>query len=783
MKELIYKFDMISPGYELKSKGQSGYRNPFGLVSTIGIFVLTLFSIQSVLINFIYKINPSVVIENFTVDMNNLSVDSSGVKFSFSFEQAGGARSILNTSLIVPPNITYKIDSTYSNTTTATITTNDTTVQDLGDNNEAMTQCLDESTLEADDKRYCVPSNKTVYFDESILTFIPAESVRFKTPVFVINVEFQEQLFNVSNFDSPIFFGSNKHSIFAESDVMSLRELVFMKKIIDISDPGFIFYPQRATQTVYELVSIDMIYSQKVTGGGKARLLQIPTQQISNTSISNSTDGLKSLTINSTVANSTTESSSLNMNSNSSASNTTNQTSSNIVNSSNTSANLTSNSTQIANTNSTSNTSANSTSSSNTTPTTSLNETSSNLTQANNTNSSSASSNSTIQQAISNSTQISNSTNSTNQNNNSTTGQTGPDKVSKDHPQIDDTPLQNSPKFQHQFSLQLKNNGMHITIKYTSFDDILTAFGGTFSTIFFLFQTVFGIACDLFMSTDLLNAIFHFHRGEYDREVKPTQIFNNYGDLQLQENAITIEIQDSNSKDGNCDKPKPLKILASSDNLTKISDNFYLQRKLFEKKFYEYHQNKRKSFSNDSKKDSNEVHHDHSSDQNDDLNKEGLPLSRRDQKEFTSLAKILDEKIEKRQAVTIGYLDFFITIIKTTFHCCCRLTVKDRMILTSQMIVDTHLSFENITRGLIDLQGLKNITIDKEFHHMIAIPSLNLDSENSISYLNQILVDNFNQFKDEEASPAKILKKIDEKNLASKEKYQKLLKNYIKSIF
>lgn len=263
----LSKFDMISPRYELKFKGNDGYKTPLGSFFTLLSFAITFFSIRNIISDFANRTNPYMSIQNFSVDETS-TVSATSIPIQISFEIAGGDRNKVSLIDFPAPTISYVKQSPQnktSNTSSSSSSSSSisTSSPPKKNNDPQMLNCtFSNGTI--DINSFCLDSNQTVTFDSSKFSFDPSR-VSNTSNTYVMIVEYTELRYNVSNYEIPYFFGGNKEFIFVESNKNSLRELLFIKKSISIQDTGFIYYNQRVTADYYQLEEVKLIYSFDLT--------------------------------------------------------------------------------------------------------------------------------------------------------------------------------------------------------------------------------------------------------------------------------------------------------------------------------------------------------------------------------------------------------------------------------------------------------------------------------------------------------------------------------------
>lgn len=264
----LSKFDLISPRFELKFKGNEGYKTPLGSLFTFLIFCTTIFSIRGTILDFANTDNPSMSIQNFSINETS-NVSASQIPIEISFEIAGGDRNKVNITTLPTPTITYSKQEPQKNTeggmstNSSSSKSNNTEKQEIQQNNN-MSACVNSDGT-TDLQNFCLDDAQTIVFATSQFQFEPPNETTTSTSTYVMLIEFPQLRYNISNYDNPYFFGDTKQFIFTETNKFSLRELLFTKKTIDIQDTGFIYYNQRPTVEFYQLDDIKLIFSMDST--------------------------------------------------------------------------------------------------------------------------------------------------------------------------------------------------------------------------------------------------------------------------------------------------------------------------------------------------------------------------------------------------------------------------------------------------------------------------------------------------------------------------------------
>lgn len=584
MFHFLSKFDMISPRYELKFKGNDGYKTPLGSLFTVIVFATSFFSIRDMFFNFVNRRNPLMSMQNFSVDETS-TVTASSIPVKISFVVAGEDKNKVSLINFPAPVITYVKPVTQneasvntSNLTAVNSTTSLSTVKSQMINCTYINGSLDSS-------HFCLDTEEQITFDYSKLSFDPTK-VSQSNVTYVMIIEYTELRYNISNYDTPYFFGSNKEFIFAESNKYSLRELLFTKKTIDIQNTGFIYYSQRQTIDYYQLEEIKLIFS------------------FDN---ANST-GIKKVT--------------------------------------------------------------------------------------------------------------------------------------------------------HDLRFTIKTTGDSITINYLTFDDLLSAFGGTFGSIFYIVHIIYSNICEFFMNTDLINVIFKFHTSI----LGPDPII--YKSVLTSDNNLQDQNIENSKKHLKQSKTLKMELATCSTKFSGYDDHYYLQRKLFEKEFEIYKSKK------------NLVH----SNSEDNLlqTKSNESIDELD-KQLKNLVLMLEDVGKNREPYYFNCCQYFRAKCKKGLKFC-NLKLEEKVLLAAESVIETKMSYEFLAKTLNELQSIKHCIFDKELQCFVAMPSLNISSITSINKLNKFLLNSLDG-NDQEVPFQRVLQIFSASELWRKRKTQRLFKNFSKSMF
>lgn len=326
----------------------------------------------------------------------------------------------------------------------------------------------------------------------------------------------------------------------------------------------------------------------------------------------------------------------------------------------------------------------------------------------------------------------------------------------------------------HNFKFTIKTTGENIEIDYVTFDDVLSAFGGTFGSIFYIVQTVYAYICDFFMNVELVNVVFKFHSGSdiIHRADNFESKFRNTSELQCRETEM---INNTN--------------LVGSYNIREISkrkapeiitDNIFEQRMRFENNFEEFHAKKDKLATSNL------------------TNVELIDLGREEESpcrlqpdiqirndlrfHMNSLVKLAETANQGRIAYAFGCCQYFRAKWKKQIGLK-SLNLEEKILLTAESILEFKMSYEYLAKSLNEINSVKNLILDESLLPLIDVPSLNVRSATSINWLNNFLELSCNNSQQEFSSFRKIIGVFSESRLWRKEKVKKLFKNFSVSLF
>lgn len=569
MTELFSRLDMLAPKYELSFKGETGYKTPLGSLLTIFVFGLTFFSIRNTFSDFIFQTNPQMTKQNFIVD-ESTEVSASKINLKISFEIVGSSRSTVDTTGIFGPKVEY-------------IHTVDNHMESL---EERMSNCLLSQGVE-DPHTFCFDNNQTIAFGKTEFEFNPEESVGYVNQDFVMHIEYSELVYNISNYEIPILMASNTEFVFAQSYMLSLRELTFVKKTIDIQDTGFIYYKKRDQLEFYELNQVKLIYSFDE----------------------------------------------------------------------------------------------------------SFNKTG------------------------------------------------------------------------HHFRFTIKTTGESIQISYVTFDDVLSAFGGTFTTVLFLVQITYTYICDFFMNIQLINAVFNFH----SVDSVASKIIDSKLRSKAQIAADEVELTKTPISKTNLIKLR-------GDSPTYDCDIFLERRKMFESEFDEYHSKKRMLESKNYSSDRSEIYKD------DEIRSSDIEPAVDLKRQLSNFVQIADNIKQARCDYAFGCFQYFKAKCKRSLNIN-KLKVEEKLLLSADTILQFKMSYEFLAKSLIDLSNLKSYIFNDSFKTIMGFPSLNVNSPSAAESLQDFFDDTTKNNMNSYSSQHLIAELFADSERWKDEKIKKLFQNYTKSLF
>lgn len=568
MTEIFSRLDMLAPKYELSFKGDNGYKTPVGSVLTLFVFGLTFFSIRNILSDFIFKTNPQMTMQNFVVD-EFTNISASNINMKISFEIVGNNRTTIDTTGIFAPKVEY------------------THVVDNHTENleERMGNCQTNQGT-SDPKSFCLDTNQMINFGKTEFEFDPEESVDYANQDFVMRIQYDELLYNISNYTSPIFMGSNTEFVFTKSFMVSQRELTFVKKTIDIQDTGFILYNKRDQLEFYVLDQVKLIYSFDESFG----------------------------------------------------------------------------------------------------------------------------------------------------------------------------------KTGHHFRFTIKTTGESIQISYVTFDDLLSAFGGTLTTILFIVQTTYSYFSEYFMNIELINAVFNFH----SVDLTISNIIDNK--LKCKFENIKYDVELTNMP------INKTSLIKSGSKQSAESDIYLERRKLFEYEFDEYHCKKRLMESKYMATDQSQIYKESEI----QLPDKEANIDLKEQLE--SFVEIADNIKQARSVHTYGCFQYFKAKCKRSLNIN-KLNVEEKILLSADTIIGCKMSYEFLAKSLIDLSNMKSYLFHDSLKNLMSFPSLNVHSPYVQNSLEAFIDDISKNTIDSYSSKYLIADLFSNSESWKDDKIKRLFENFTKSLF
>lgn len=301
----------------------------------------------------------------------------------------------------------------------------------------------------------------------------------------------------------------------------------------------------------------------------------------------------------------------------------------------------------------------------------------------------------------------------------------------------------------HLFELQfLKSyNKNIIEIRYYSFDDIISVFGGTFGVISSFIQSIFLIFAHFFLKKKMINDVFDFHETTFDQS--KSREYYNIPSIQ------SIKVR--------------RKGIAPLSNIEILNDSKYLRNDHLFLRVKPQIVPSDKIIMNSNSNNLNEgsINDGKQENDNESINCEGDSKVNEVIADFKNI-------IRSKKKIKISCCEIFLAMAK--FHFGWKLTNKQILINKSNQLIEENLEYTSFIKMSLDFHMLRNILIEKDYIEYTSFPSININSDNAISRLADLELNTSKRTWDNE----RVLVKLSKENMQN-QKYLKIFENFLDS--